>query len=177
MSLLHSFDINFVGLNNGVTEYTYQLDDAFFEFYEYSLVKKGNLEVKLSFDKKDGFFTLEFDIQGTVELLCDRCVDNFDYTVKTVEQQLVKIEEEPNDEVDDWIVLGKNDFHINVAPLIYEFTMLALPLINIHPDKEDGSEGCNPETIRLLKKLSINEEQPTSDPRWDALKKLNPGLN
>ena len=177
MSLLHTFDINFVGLNNGVNDFSYQIDEQFFELYEYSLVKKGDLAVKLTFDKNDNFFTLEFDIEGTVELICDRCADPFNYQVKAVEQQLVKIEEEANDGVDDWIVLGKKDFQLNVASLIYEFIMISLPLINLHPDNEDGTSGCNPETISLLKRLSIHEGDSKTDPRWDALKNINPGLN
>ena len=47
----------------------------------------------------------------------------------------------------------------------------------MHADNEDGSPGCNPETIAILKRLSLQEEEEqgpdvTIDPRWEALKKL-----
>jgi uncharacterized metal-binding protein YceD (DUF177 family) len=52
-------------------------------------------------------------------------------------------------------------------------------LIHIHPNNEDGTEGCNPETLAVLKKLTASEtEEKTNDPdvvidpRWEALKKL-----
>ncbi len=174
MSLLNTFDINFVGLKNGQHEFTYQLDSSFFELFDYSPVKKGILDVKLLFDKKDTFFTLEFEISGTVELICDRCLDPFDFSFKIVEQQLVKIEEKASEEEEEWIVLSKNDYQLNVAALIYEFSLLSLPLINLHPDKDDNTSGCNPETISILNKLSGNTSTAQTDPRWDALKKINP---
>lgn len=174
MSSLQQFDINFVGLKTGKHEFVYQIDNAFFEAYEYSPVKEGRLDTKLTFDKKENFFSLHFEIDGTVVLTCDRCLGNFDYPVKVVEEQLVKISEEAATEEEEWVVLNKNDYQLNVAPFIYEFILLALPLINLHPELEDGTSTCDPETLRILKNLSGELPAEGNDPRWDALKNINP---
>ena len=49
--------------------------------------------------------------------------------------------------------------------------MLSVPLQRIHPDKPDGSPGCNPQALNLLNKLS----EPTETPEkgiWKGLEAL-----
>ena len=48
--------------------------------------------------------------------------------------------------------------------------MLSVPSKRVHPDGE-----CSNETIQALEDIRVEEtieEENTSDPRWDALKKL-----
>jgi hypothetical protein len=49
--------------------------------------------------------------------------------------------------------------------------MLSIPLQRIHPDKADGSEGCNPEALKLLNQLAVTDEEPRSD-IWKGLEAL-----
>lgn len=47
------FVIPFVGLKLGFHEFKFDIDNAFFEGIDYSLVQKGNLCVKLTLEKKE----------------------------------------------------------------------------------------------------------------------------
>ena len=74
-------------------------------------------------------------------------------------------------EDDDLIVLEKNNPVFDVKHYIYESIFINLPLKLVHPTI-NGVSGCNPETLKKLEELKQNKENE-SDPRWDALKKLN----
>lgn len=180
MNRLKPFSIPFVGLKNGKHQFEFVVDDTFFKEFEYSPLKKGELIVEVEFNKQENMFVTEFFIKGGVDLLCDRCNEEYRQPVQANEKLIFKIGEEAFDESDEVIVIGKNDHEINLAPYIYEFINLAIPIIHIHPDQEDGKPGCNPEVLEILKKLSVNDEDANPDqkkeivhdPRWDALKKL-----
>ena len=42
----------------------------------------------------------------------------------------------------------------------------------IHPDLENGEEGCNPEFLTSYNEQENVEPEEEIDPRWEALKKL-----
>lgn len=178
MNTNKQFSIPFVGLKTGKHQFEYKIDNTFFTEFDYSPVKQGDLTVDLEFNKQETMFVLEFVIKGTVKLTCDRCNEEFDFPVYTTEQIIFKTGDESYENADDIVVIAKNEHEINVSAAIYEFIVLAIPIIHIHPDQENGEPGCDKETIEALKKLSINTEKEESspevvhDPRWDALKKL-----
>ena len=73
MDPLRQYEIAFVGLKNGIHQFTFQIDEPFFLLFEGSIVKEGKMEVKLDFNKGISFFLLKFMISGWVKLPCDRC--------------------------------------------------------------------------------------------------------
>ena len=116
----------------------------------------------------------EFDINGTVEVICDRCLDLFDYPVKGNETLYVKLGETWDEESDDMIIIPESQHEFNVSQLIYEYIMLILPIQRIHPDDENGKSTCDTE---MLKKLGAQPDPQETDPRWDALANLKKLLN
>ena len=169
MNPLKEFIIQFAGLKNGCHEFDFKVDDKFFGEFEYAIIKKGNLDVHLVLDKREHLLVLDFTISGTVELVCDRCLDPFDYPMETRQEQLVKISDEAEGEDQDEIVyIGTKEHEIDVSPFIYEFTHLALPIVSIHPDDAGGTPTCNPETLAVLEKLRAkeNKQAQDNDPRW-----------
>ena len=64
-----------------------------------------------------------------------------------------------------------NENAIDLKQLIFELIILNLPNRRQHPLNEDGSSNCNKEMIVLVNKYTLKEKK-SSDPRWDALKKL-----
>jgi len=47
---------------------------------------------------------------------------------------------------------------LDLAQHFYEYIMLSLPMKHVHPDREDGSEGCNPDMLALLKNYSVGND-------------------
>lgn len=172
MERRRNFDIHFLGLKNAVHNFEYEIGDSFFKLYEKSLLSKANLIVKLSFDKKDSFFILHFQVDGIVNLPCDRCNELFDYELMTDFEIIVKFEDLENRIVDDAdvIYISRNETSINVADLIYDYILINIPIQVFHPNDAEGNSTCNPEILEKLKLSPKIEEE--IDPRWSSLNKL-----
>jgi uncharacterized metal-binding protein YceD (DUF177 family) len=170
---LKDYSIPFTGLALGKHVFEYAITDAFFDEYEYSLVKKADLQCKVELEKQETLLILNFDIQGTMSATCDRCLSQFPQQVAIHEQQIAKFgDEEEENEDDEIIMLGKNDHEIMIAGLIYEYINVAVPFINVCGDEGD-TPYCDKDMLDNLNRLSANNEQDEqADPRWDALKKF-----
>jgi uncharacterized metal-binding protein YceD (DUF177 family) len=169
---LRDFSIPFTGLKLGKHAFEFLITDAFFDEFEYSLVKKAHLKCQVELEKQETMMILNFHINGTIDANCDRCLAQYPQLVDIHEQQVAKFSEEPMDEDEEIIVLTKNDHEIDISGLIYEYINVALPLITVCDD-EGNTPYCDKETLESLVKLTANTEEPEqADPRWDALKKI-----
>jgi uncharacterized protein len=169
---LKTYAIPYTGLKLGKHDFDYQIDKAFFDEFEHSLVKDGKLTCQLELDKQERMIILNFKIEGVVKLSCDRCLDTFLSPLKVSEQQIFKFSDEEMNPDDEIIILSKNDNEIDVSTLIYEYINVAVPLIKLC---EDGNKECNEEMIERLKSFSGNvdtDDKDSTDPRWDALKNI-----
>jgi uncharacterized protein len=170
---LKDFSIPFTGLKLGKHQFEYAVTDAFFDQFEYSLVKKANLQCRVELERQEIMLILNFDITGTIDANCDKCLAQYPQEVDIHEQQVAKFSEEPLGEDEEIIVLTKNDHEINIAGLIYEYINVAMPFITVCGN-EGNTPYCDKEMLESFNKLTTNtEQQENTDPRWDVLKKLN----
>lgn len=171
MKSLRNYSIPFTGLKLGKHQFEYEIGDAFFDEFEYSLVKKANLKCLVELEKQETMLILTFDIKGTIDANCDRCLAQYPQQVDIHEQQIAKFSEEDMDADEEIIILTKNDHEINIAGLIYEYINVALPFITVCDD-EGNTPYCDKEMLDSLNKLSANNNNNEADPRWDALKNI-----
>lgn len=181
MNRLKLFSIPFTSLKNGKHSFDFKIDDSFFDEFDYSPIKKAALTVDLEFNKQETMFVLDFVIKGDVELTCDRCNEEFRSPFHTNERLIFKFGEENEEQTEEIVILSRAEHEINLSSHLYEFIIVGIPFVHVHPDLEDGQAGCNPETLAIIKKLSLQEEdvkeeeqgpETIIDPRWEALKKL-----
>jgi len=169
---LKEFSIPFTGLKLGKHQFEFLITDAFFDEFEYSLVKKADLKCQVELEKQETMLILNFQINGTINANCDRCLAQYPQPVDIQEQQIAKFSDEQGDEDDEIIILTKNDHEIDISGLVYEYINVALPLITVCSD-EGETPYCDKEMLESLNKLTTNNEEPEDiDPRWDALKKF-----
>jgi uncharacterized metal-binding protein YceD (DUF177 family) len=159
-------------LKLGKHQFEYDITDAFFDEFEYSLVKRGDLKCRVELDKQETMLILTFDIKGSIFANCDRCLAQCPQPVIIHEQQIAKFSSEDTQDDEEIIILTKNDHEIDISGLIYEYINVALPLITVCID-EGKTPYCDKETLESLSKLAVNTDPDQTDPRWDALKKLN----
>jgi uncharacterized metal-binding protein YceD (DUF177 family) len=165
MKKFSTFDIPFAGLSLGKHQFEFELDEAFFQEFDNDSINDSNLKVVLEFEKDDNIFTLLFRINGTLTKKCDRCLGDLELEVSEEKKMLVKFDSDPEEkEVDDIIVMSRNDHQINVSQHIYDFVTLSLPMRSVHDEGE-----CDPKIEELLGKNIVKEEVEV-DPRWDKLK-------
>lgn len=154
----------------GKTELRFHIDDDFFANKEYSEIKKGTAELKLTIDKQCELFTMLFEIRGQVEVACCRCNAMYMQPVEKTFKMFVKIGSENKEESDDVIVITKEMSEINIEDWIYEYIILSLPIRCVH----DNIEDCDQEVIKYLEQDNEKSEQDNDevDPRWEKLKEL-----
>ena len=158
----------------GDHDYSFNLDREFFLSFESSEIEHGSVHARVVLEKNPGVMTLHFFLHGEVEVTCDRCLGSFMKKLEARHQIHVKTGDAPGEIEDDVIMIGREDHEIDVSQLLYEFTILALPLQRIHPKGSGGELTCDPVMLRKLKeyrKGKMNRESDP-DPRWDVLKDM-----
>ncbi|EHQ26805.1 YceD family protein [Mucilaginibacter paludis] len=173
MKSLKPYSIPFTGLKLGKHLFDFEVTNAFFDEFEYSLVKKGKLDCQVELEKQETMLILNFKISGTIDLSCDRCLAEYPQQIEVEERAIAKFTDEDIDDEEDMITLSKNDHEINIAGLIYEYINVAVPFVSVC-GYEGKTEYCDIEMLDRLDKLASGEEPPSedADPRWDALKKI-----
>ena len=174
------YKIRFSSLKDGIHDFNYKVGKEFFEHIEYSEIKNAELDVNVSMEKSSTMMILNFDITGKVEVMCDRCTDDFFLDVKTNDELIYKFgDEDMND--DKVIIVYPNEIEIDITHPIYEFTMLSLPNRRLHKEGEcnanmlkemDSYLLVSDENSEQINDKSENEIEQEIDPRWSALNKL-----
>jgi uncharacterized metal-binding protein YceD (DUF177 family) len=93
--------------------------------------------------------------------------DEFELVVKIIDDELVVQKSEEDAEV---AYIGRSESILDVAPWIYEFIILSVPIQHIHPDDEQGKSTCNQKALDILNQQKSNETPGF----WEDLKnKIN----
>jgi uncharacterized metal-binding protein YceD (DUF177 family) len=167
MNYRRTFDIAFVGLKPGIHEYEYNVADKFFIEYGEQDFKNCTAQIKLNLEKQNGFMLLRFEVGGKLELSCDRCGNHLPLDLWDEFKIMVKMVEEPelmnNQEEDpDVYYISRGESHINVSDWIYEFINLSIPMQRMCDEEEIGGPYCNKEVLAMLKKMDVQNSQPTN---------------
>ena len=166
--------IPFVGLKPGTHRYEFNLDTAFFAVQGIEEVSGAEVAAVLDFDKQDHLMTLHFDFEGWVLLTCDRCAGEYKQPLSGKYRLIVKFGDQAEELSEELVVIGRDEYELDVSPYLYEFVRLLLPIKREHPVNESGQSECDQEVIGALDNLLVNtpEKEEETDPRWDALKNL-----
>ncbi len=179
MNKTKEYLIPFIGLKIGKHQFEYQINNAFFEIFDYQEFNNSNIKVNVTFEKKSTIMELSFKHKGTVNVPCDMTNEEFDLPIKGKMNLIVRFGEVFNNDNEELLILPHGEFQIDIAQYIYEMIVLSVPLRRIHPGIKDGS--LNTEALAKLKELTVEklkkdnkkeEKEENIDPRWDKLKQL-----
>lgn len=165
------FTIPLSGLKEGHYTFEFDIDKEFFDLFDESEIREGDLAAIAEVDKMPAHFEFAVRIRGSVTVCCDRCLEMFEYPVECENRFLVKYGLAHDDSDPDIITLSQDEFELDLKQFFYEFIHLSLPIKRVHPVDQNGISTCNPEMIRKLREHLIDNEK-TTDPRWDELKRL-----
>ncbi|OBQ51978.1 DUF177 domain-containing protein [Tamlana sp. s12] len=177
MKSLKEFTIPFVGLKIGKHHFEYEIEQSFFEHFEYEDFNDVKVHVDLVLEKKSTLLELHFKISGWVNVHCDLTNEPYNQDIENDFDLVVKFGDEYNDENIDLLILPHGSYEVNIQQYIYELIILAVPIKRIHPGVEDGT--LDSEILKKLEELSpkLKEDETKVelediDPRWNTLKKL-----
>lgn len=180
MSSENEYVIQFSGLKLGTHSFEFEIGKAFFESFEYSDIQDCMVNVKMDMEKSSTMLVLLFDVEGTVDFPCDRCLEPVSLPIEGNYRQVVKFSDyEESNEDDEIIILPTAEYEIDVKKLLYDFIMLSIPLKKAHEVGECDDELVAKLNDFLVEELpeedtesEIDEEDEEIDPRWQALKDL-----
>lgn len=172
MDRFRNYDIAFSGLKTGKHDFKFEINQEFFDLFETEQeFFNPEISVDVRLDKHTTFLEFFINVSGTVQLICDISTDEFSENIMNDLKILVKFGEEYDDSNEDIITIPHKDSDFNIANLIYETVVLSIPMKKVAPSVRD-----NEEYEKLLEKYSPKpieeEEEQSTDPRWEALKKL-----
>ncbi len=176
MNKTKEFLIPFVGLKLGKHHFEYQINNAFFEIFEYDEFQNSDIKVSLVLEKKSNMLELNFKHKGTVNVPCDLTGEDFDLPIKGKMKLIVRFGEVFNNDNEELLILPFGEFEIDIAQYIYETVVLSVPQKRVHPGVKDGS--LKTEALEKLNELQVKEvkkkenKEENIDPRWDKLKQL-----
>ncbi len=171
-----AYDIAFKKLSNETHTFEYLLEDSFFEGLEDAEIKQGDVDVQIQVIPHAAGFNVRIDIEGSIFIPCDRCLDDMEQWIEGESDFLFKFGE--NNEEDDIIYIPEESGTLNMAWLIYETIVLLVPLVHTHDDGE-----CNKDMLERLEahlahelhegdESTNKENNQETDPRWDGLKNI-----
>ena len=177
---IRKYDVQFSGLSEGEHHFSFEITQSFFDLFTFEQeFEKPDLKVDLKMIKKSTFIELFFEVNGSVELICDITNEPYSQAIEGDMEIVVKFGEEFDDSDDEVLVLPHGEYKVNVAQLIFELVLLSIPLKHIRPDL-DSEEAL--EALDLLEEYAPAEEdfyeddeevnEDDNDPRWDKLKDL-----
>lgn len=169
------FRIDIYGLKNGVHEFDFEFNDTLFDRFENRLIESGSGDCQVILTKKERMIELSFLINGSIELICDRSLEAFDYPLNLEHKLILKYGEEFDDSNDEMWVIPSGQQSINIAQLLYEYMSLAVPMKKLHPRFEEDEDEA--ELAFVYSSDDIDEQDPedeseNNDPRWAALKNI-----
>jgi uncharacterized metal-binding protein YceD (DUF177 family) len=176
MSSRREYEIAFVGLKPGVHEFSYEINDRFFEEYNEQDFRNPQATVTLSLEKSNGFLLLRFQVGGKAEVTCDRCnnnlplqlFDDFTVTVKMTDDPELMNEQEEDPDV---YYISRGESHLDVKDWIYEFVNLSIPMQKTCEFENMDGPYCNPSARQLLNNMKP-DEKAGSNPIWKGLEKF-----
>lgn len=186
MDKLKNYTITFSSLPYGITEFTYEISQSFFDLFEIETdFENPAITVHVDFEKKSTMLELSLNINGTIEVPCDVTEEKFDQKISNETKIIVKFGDEFDDTDSEIWIIPRDEYELNIAQIIYEIIMIGLPIKRIHPNVLSGNVA--PEITELLDEYSIydlsdingdieedndDNNEDDIDPRWAKLKDL-----
>jgi uncharacterized metal-binding protein YceD (DUF177 family) len=168
--------IPFIGLKIGKHHFEYQINNKFFEIFDYTEFQNSDVKVNVVLEKKSNMLEMNFKQKGTINVPCDLTGEDFDLPIKSKMKLIVRFGEEFNNDNEELLILPFGEFEVDIAQYIYEMIVLSVPLKRVHPGVKDGT--LESETLKKLNELEVkekkeeNKKEENIDPRWDKLKQL-----
>jgi uncharacterized metal-binding protein YceD (DUF177 family) len=126
--------------------------------------------LELDFERLHDSVKVDFLVEGTAKLTCDRSLEVFDYPISRSYSVLFRVEH-VEDEEDEFTAARKLDLNknkIDISDVVRETILLEIPIKKLHPRYLD--EDGNPTQFEV--DFGGDSQPDGDDSRWEALKKI-----
>ncbi|MFA7082662.1 MAG: DUF177 domain-containing protein [Bacteroidales bacterium] len=161
-----NYSVNFTPLIIGEHRFDFEVDKSLFDKFENEDILGADISLTVDLLKEERMMTFVFNFKGTLNVLCDRCLDPLDVKIKGENTLFVKYGEKHLEEDDDVIVISNKEHEIDLSHQIYEYILLQKPMKCVHEISK-----CNSDIIERINKKEEDNDKSV-DPRWAALKNI-----
>ena len=173
MDALAPFRIPMSALKADSASYDWKVGSDFFALFDDEhQPPRGNFEVTMELERSGHLITLDFQIIGKLETLCDRCMVPIEVPIDHDYQLIIKFGD-PAESTDEVIVLDPDASELNVGSVVYDFILLSIPISHRLPGCETlENPPCDMTIVNYLNETKIEESAPkVNDQLWVELRK------
>jgi uncharacterized protein len=152
---ISEYIIPFGSYSNGSYEFDFELNDAFFGLFPESDIQKADVKAGVNMIRQERQLEFRFTLSGWVMLPCDRCLEEYEQPISGSFNLYGKFGHGDNEDEFDVVWISHEASQVDLSQFLYEYVMLSLPMRKVHPDREDGTAGCDPGMLDLLKNFSL----------------------
>ena len=153
MSEQSHYIIDLKRLPVGTHQFDIQLDDEFFKALEKSEILSGNVACKATLNLREEDYQLNIAVQGTVFVVCDRCLDPMPLEIED-EQEIWSEDDEEEKNVNR----QSSNRQLDLTWLAYEIVSINIPIVHSHQAGE-----CNKQMELLLHDHLCDDLDPEID--------------
>ena len=157
MSKFELYNVVLRDISNETRVFEYDLDNEYFKKIDSPEIQKGDIKAKVTVQKKQSVYELQFILEGTVIIPCDRCLDDMVQPIHYKEKLQVKFGDTFSEE-DEIVIVPESEGAINIAWFLYEFIVLNIPMKHVHATGE-----CNKTMVTKLKKHITRQKGDDDD--------------
>lgn len=140
-------------------EYEFEVGASFFAHFEYGEIEGGLLTAKLGVSYSSRQVQIQLNLKGLVELICDRCLETYEENLDADYTMYGKFGHSNEQEDIDVFWIPDDQNYIELAPILFDYINLSLPLKKVHPQGEDGKSLCDVEMLNRLNELGVESEE------------------
>ena len=167
-----NFIIPLNGLAAGENHFSWHADKEFFEAFDNTEILDADIDVSVTVEKSGRYLGVDCEIDGSVVVSCDRCMEDLRMPIGTDIMLSVKFGEEESSEDHqegerEIVFIPEGDAQMDLSQIVYDYVCLALPMQRYHDDGE-----CDPEVMRYLAPGEPAKVQEDANNPFAALKEL-----
>ena len=145
-----NFIIPLNGLASGESRFSWHADKEFFEAFENAEILDADLDASVIVEKSGRYLGVDCEIDGTVTVACDRCLEDLEMPVTADVLLSVKYGDEESSEDHqegerEIVFVPEGEAELDLSQIIYDYVCLSLPMQR-HHDEGD----CNPDALKFL---------------------------
>ena len=179
-SFLREYSLDVARTKAGKSETSYKIDKTFFEKFDKSQVKEGDLKIDVNLDKTQSLIDARFQLHGWVYLDCDRCGSPYQQNIAKDFRIIFSFTEREGYEDAEVVFVDREEDQLSLIQEFYDFIHVSLTM---RKDPDPEVHLCDPEVLRMLgldeegKPVENVKSDEEIDPRWAALKQLKDKLD
>ena len=177
MKVLEAYQIPVLSLEDKSYRYTFEGGDDFFQAFEQEWVEKGQFHSVVDLNKSATMIQVSLKIEGSIRLICDRSLEEFNYPFEVDEKLIFKYSDHSEELGDNLFLFDRKSPKLDLSQDLFDFIALQVPMKKLHPRFLEEAEALQGNqfiysTEKDLGDQSNEKAEEDMDPRWAALKNL-----